>query len=120
VYLEPWHPDVEEFLELRDSTGEETRRTHNLNLANWVPDEFMRRVEADQPWSLFDPDQVPELVDRWGGEFDATYRKAESEGRYARQVQARDLYLSASCWTTPAAATKAMEWPSGHRTTTPT
>ena len=47
VYLEPWHPDIEEFLELRDNTGEDARRTHNLNLANWIPDEFMRRVEAD-------------------------------------------------------------------------
>ena len=92
VYLEPWHPDVEEFLELRDNTGEEARRTHNLNLANWVPDEFMRRVEADQDWSLFDPDQVPELVDLWGDEFDAAYRQAEGEGRYVRQVKARDLY----------------------------
>ena len=56
VYLEPWHPDVEEFLELRDNTGEDARRTHNLNLANWVPDLFMRRVEADEEWSLVDPD----------------------------------------------------------------
>ena len=92
VYLEPWHPDVEEFLELRDNTGEEARRTHNLNLANWIPDEFMRRVEADAPWSLFDPDQVPELADRWGEAFDAAYRTAEDEGRYVRQVPARDLY----------------------------
>ena len=92
VYLEPWHPDVEEFLELRDNTGEEARRTHNLNLANWIPDEFMRRVEADAPWSLFDPDEVPELVDRWGEAFDAAYRKAEDEGRYVRQMPARDLY----------------------------
>jgi ribonucleoside-diphosphate reductase alpha chain len=92
VYLEPWHPDIEEFLELRDNTGEEARRTHNLNLANWVPDEFMRRVEADQPWSLIDPDQVPELTDRWGPDFDAAYRKAEEDGRYVRQVRARDLY----------------------------
>ena len=92
VYLEPWHPDIEEFLELRDNTGEDARRTHNLNLANWVPDEFMRRVEADAMWSLFDPDQVPELTDRWGDAFDAAYRKAEAEGRYVRQVQARDLY----------------------------
>ena len=59
VYLEPWHPDIEEFLELRDNTGEDARRTHNLNLANWIPDEFMRRVEADDVWSLMDPDQVP-------------------------------------------------------------
>jgi ribonucleoside-diphosphate reductase alpha chain len=92
VYLEPWHPDIEEFLELRDNTGEDARRTHNLNLANWVPDEFMRRVESDAMWSLFDPDQVPELTDRWGDAFDAAYRKAEAEGRYVRQVQARDLY----------------------------
>jgi ribonucleoside-diphosphate reductase alpha chain len=92
AYLEPWHPDIEEFLELRDNTGEDARRTHNLNLANWVPDEFMRRVEADQAWSLFDPDQVPELTDLWGDAFDAAYRKAEDEGRYVRQIQARDLY----------------------------
>ena len=92
VYLEPWHPDIEEFLELRDNTGEDARRTHNLNLANWVPDEFMRRVEAGQTWSLFDPDQVPELADLWGERFDAAYRAAEAEGRYLRQLPARDLY----------------------------
>ncbi|GII53741.1 ribonucleoside-diphosphate reductase [Planotetraspora thailandica] len=92
VYLEPWHPDIEEFLELRDNTGEDARRTHNLNLANWIPDEFMRRVEADGVWSLFDPDEVPELPDLWGEEFDAVYRTAEQEGRYVRQVNARDLY----------------------------
>jgi ribonucleoside-diphosphate reductase alpha chain len=92
VYLEPWHPDVEEFLELRDNTGEDARRTHNLNLANWIPDEFMRRVEADQVWSLFDPDEVPELPDLWGAEFDAAYRAAEEQGRFVRQVRARDLY----------------------------
>ena len=92
VYLEPWHPDVEEFLELRDNTGEDARRTHNLNLANWVPDEFMRRVEADEPWSLVDPDQAPELPDLWGEAFDAAYRRAEAEGRYVRQVPARELY----------------------------
>ncbi|MBP2706137.1 ribonucleoside-diphosphate reductase subunit alpha [Microbispora sp. RL4-1S] len=92
VYLETWHPDVEEFLELRDNTGEDARRTHNLNLANWIPDEFMRRVEADAMWSLFDPDEVPELPDLWGEDFDAAYRAAEAAGRYVRQVRARDLY----------------------------
>jgi ribonucleoside-diphosphate reductase alpha chain len=92
VYLEPWHPDVEEFLELRENTGEDARRTHNLNLANWVPDEFMRRVEADETWSLIDPDQAPELPDLWGEAFDNAYRAAEAEGRFVRQVKARDLY----------------------------
>ncbi|MFD4672430.1 ribonucleoside-diphosphate reductase subunit alpha [Lentzea sp. NPDC058450] len=92
VYLETWHPDIEEFLELRDNTGEDARRTHNLNLANWIPDEFMRRVEADADWSLFDPDEVPELVDLWGDEFDRAYRGAEEAGRAVRTVKARDLY----------------------------
>ena len=92
VYLEPWHPDVEEFLELRDNTGEDARRTHNLNLANWIPDEFMRRVEADEDWSLIDPDQAPELPDLWGDAFDAAYRRAEQEGRYVRRVRARELF----------------------------
>ncbi len=92
VYLEPWHPDIEEFLELRDNTGEDARRAHNLNLANWIPDEFMRRVEADQTWSLIDPDVVPELPDVWGDAFDQAYRAAEADGRYVRQVNARDLY----------------------------
>jgi ribonucleoside-diphosphate reductase alpha chain len=92
VYLEPWHPDIEEFLELRDNTGEEARRTHNLNLANWIPDEFMRRVEADEMWSLIDPDEVPALPDLWGEAFDAAYRAAEAAGLPVRQVKARDLY----------------------------
>jgi ribonucleoside-diphosphate reductase alpha chain len=92
VYLEPWHPDIEEFLELRDNTGEDARRTHNLNLANWIPDEFMRRVETDEMWSLIDPDVAPELPDLWGEAFDAAYRAAEADGRYVRQVRARDLY----------------------------
>jgi ribonucleoside-diphosphate reductase alpha chain len=92
VYLEPWHADVEEFLELRDNTGEDARRTHNLNLANWIPDEFMRRVEDDGVWSLFDPKDVPELVDLWGAEFDARYREAEAAGRHVRQLPARALY----------------------------
>jgi ribonucleoside-diphosphate reductase alpha chain len=92
VYLEPWHPDIEEFLELRENTGEDARRTHNLNLANWVPDEFMRRVEADEQWSLFDPNEVPELPDLWGPAFEAVYAAAERDGRYVRQVSARELY----------------------------
>jgi ribonucleoside-diphosphate reductase alpha chain len=92
VYLEPWHPDVLEFLELRDNTGEEARRTHNLNLANWIPDLFMRRVEEDGVWSLFDPNELPELPDLWGPAFDAVYEQAERDGRYVRQLPARELY----------------------------
>lgn len=92
VYLETWHSDIEEFLELRDNTGEDARRTHNLNLAHWIPDEFMRRVNADEQWSLFSPSDVPELVDLWGEEFDAAYRKAEAAGLARKTIPARDLY----------------------------
>lgn len=92
VYLEPWHADVEAFLELRDNTGDEASRTHNLNLANWIPDEFMRRVEADAPWSLFDPHRVPQLTDLFGQAFDRAYAAAEAAGLATRQVPARELY----------------------------
>ncbi|MBU7596494.1 ribonucleoside-diphosphate reductase subunit alpha [Streptomyces sp. P38-E01] len=92
VYLETWHADLEEFLELRDNTGEEARRTHNLNLAHWIPDEFMRRVEADGEWSLFSPADVPQLVDLYGAEFDAAYRAAEEAGLANKTVSARQLY----------------------------
>ncbi|WP_431042306.1 ribonucleoside-diphosphate reductase subunit alpha [Streptomyces sp. P1-3] len=92
VYLETWHADIEEFLELRDNTGEEARRTHNLNIAHWIPDEFMRRVEADADWSLFSPSDTPELVDLWGERFDEAYRKAEAEGKAIKTVSARQLY----------------------------
>lgn len=92
VYLEPWHADVEQFLELRENTGDLSRRTYNLNLAHWVPDLFMRRVEQDAMWSLFDPKVVPQLPDLYGAEFDAAYEKAESEQLYASQIKARELY----------------------------
>ncbi|MCE3030133.1 ribonucleoside-diphosphate reductase subunit alpha [Streptomyces sp. CMSTAAHL-2] len=92
VYLETWHSDLEEFLELRDNTGEDARRTHNLNLAHWVPDEFMRRVNADGQWSLFSPADVPELVDLYGAEFDAAYREAERKGLAKKTMPARELY----------------------------
>ena len=92
VYLEPWHADIEAFLELRDNTGDEASRTHNLNLANWIPDLFMRRVEANGPWSLFDPKRVPHLPDLWGEAFDRAYEAAEADGLAARTVKARDLY----------------------------
>lgn len=92
VYLETWHADVEEFLELRDNTGDEAKRTHNLNLANWVPDLFMKRVETDQMWSLFDPRRVPQLVDLYGEEFEKAYLQAEADQLFMKQIPARDLY----------------------------
>ena len=92
VYVEAWHADIEDFLELRDNTGDEARRAHNLNIANWVPDLFMRRVENDEVWSLFDPKVMPELVDTYGDEFERLYVEAERAGRYERQLPARDLY----------------------------
>ena len=92
VYLETWHADIEEFLSLRENTGDSAARTHNLNLANWVPDLFMRRVDADGEWSLFDPKVVPDLPDLWGPAFDAVYEQAERDGLAVRTVKARDLY----------------------------
>ncbi len=92
VYLEPWHADVEEFLELRDNTGDEARRTHNLNLANWIPDLFMRRVEADADWSLFDPRIVPEFTDLFGEAFERAYEQAETQGKAVKTIKARELY----------------------------
>jgi ribonucleoside-diphosphate reductase alpha chain len=92
VYLETWHADIESFLELRDNTGDEAARTYNLNLANWVPDLFMKRVEADASWSLFDPKEVPALTDLYGADFDAAYVEAEQRGLSKRTVKARDLY----------------------------
>lgn len=92
VYLESWHADIEEFLSLRDNTGDEAQRAFNLNLANWVPDLFMRRVEGDQMWSLFDPKVVPHFVDLYGPGFERAYEEAEAKKLYAKQIKARDLY----------------------------
>lgn len=92
VYLESWHADIEEFLELRDNTGDEARRTHNLNLANWISDLFMKRVESGQDWSLFDPKDVPELPDLYGEEFERAYELAEARGLFKKRVPARELY----------------------------
>lgn len=92
VYLETWHADIMDFLELRDNTGDEARRTYNLNLANWVPDLFMKRVQADATWSLFDPKEVPQFTDLYGEEFEKAYVEAEKSERYSSQMKARELY----------------------------
>jgi len=92
VYLEPWHADIEAFLELRNNTGSEERRTHNLNLALWIPDLFMKRVETDQNWSLFSPSEVPKLLSTYGEEFEKLYAEYEAEGKARKQISARVLY----------------------------
>ena len=92
IYLESWHADIEDFLDLKENTGDHMRRAHSLNLANWVPDLFMERVDKDWQWSLFDPKKVPHLTDLYGDDFRAAYEEAESQGLYERQIKARDLY----------------------------
>ncbi|MET0132556.1 MAG: ribonucleoside-diphosphate reductase subunit alpha [Kibdelosporangium sp.] len=97
AYLETWHIDVEEFLDLRKNTGDDRRRTHDMNTANWVPDEFLRRVEADGHWTLFSPDEVPDLHDSYGLDFANRYRAYEAaadrgEIRVFRRVRAVDLW----------------------------
>jgi ribonucleoside-diphosphate reductase alpha chain len=106
VYLETWHADIEAFLELRDNTGDDARRTHHLNIANWVPDLFMKRVEANEAWSLFDPTDVPELPDLWGDAFEQAYVQAEARGLARKTLAARDLYarLRANCNSTRGAS----------------
>ena len=73
AYLETWHLDIEEFLELRKNTGDERRRTHDMNTANWVPDLFMKRVEQDKNWTLFSPGETPDLHDLIGKDFEERY-----------------------------------------------
>jgi ribonucleoside-diphosphate reductase alpha chain len=92
VYLEPWHADIETFLELRNNTGSEERRTHNLNLAQWIPDLFMKRVETDGEWSLFSPSDCPELLNCYGEVFERNYGAAEASGKALKKVSARALY----------------------------
>ena len=92
IYLEPWHADVEDFLELRKNTGKEERRARDLFLALWIPDLFMERVEKDLNWSLFSPSEVPGLHEVYGQKFVDLYTKAEYEGKARRTVKARDLW----------------------------
>lgn len=92
IYLETWHADIVDFLQLRNNTGDDAQRTHNLNLANWIPDLFMKRLKADALWSLFDPKDTPELTDLYGEEFERAYEAAEANGLAAKQVKARELY----------------------------
>jgi ribonucleoside-diphosphate reductase alpha chain len=97
AYLETWHLDIEEFLELRKNTGDERRRAHDMNTANWIPDLFMKRVFSDQDWTLFSPNNVPELHDLHGREFEEAYveyerKAAAGEIEVYKTLKASDLW----------------------------
>ena len=96
VYLEPWHGDIFDFLELRKNQGKEELRARDLFLAMWIPDLFMKRVEADGIWSLFSPDQVPGLIDAYDSPdkkaFTELYEKYEAEGKALKTIKARELW----------------------------
>src|SRR5437868_2108453 len=92
IYLEPWHADIYEFLDLRKNTGKEEARARDLFTAMWTPDLFMKRVEENSTWSLFCPNEAPGLSDCWGAEFEALYTKYEQEGRARKTIQARELW----------------------------
>jgi len=97
AYLETWHIDIEEFLELRKNTGDDRRRTHDMNTANWVPDLFMKRVAEEGDWTLFSPDETPDLHDLTGQAFDAAYvayeeRAARGELKVSKKLKAIDLW----------------------------
>jgi ribonucleoside-diphosphate reductase alpha chain len=94
VYLEPWHADIHDFLELKKNHGKEEMRARDLFYAMWISDLFMLRVEQDADWSLFCPNEAPGLADTYGGEFEALYHKYEQEGKARKTVKARDLWFS--------------------------
>ena len=93
VFLEPWHADIEQLLDLRKNFGLESERARDLFLALWVPDLFMKRVQADEMWSLMCPATCKGMSDCYGDEFEALYLKYEAEGAYVRQVRAQDLWF---------------------------
>lgn len=92
VYLEPWHDDVFDFLDLRKNHGAEELRARDLFLALWIPDLFMQRVEEDGMWTLFCPNEAPGLADNWGAKFEALYTQYENNGRGRRTIRARELW----------------------------
>jgi ribonucleoside-diphosphate reductase alpha chain len=94
IYLEPWHADVFEFLDLRKNHGKDEMRARDLFYALWVPDLFMQRVEAGGNWSLFCPHEAPGLADAWGADFEKLYTQYEAEGRERRRVKAQDLWFA--------------------------
>ena len=91
AYLETWHLDIEEFLDLRKNTGDDRRRTHDMNTANWIPDLFMQRVEADGDWTLFSPDETPDLHDLFGTRFRGGLRGLRGQGRARRDQHLQEV-----------------------------
>lgn len=94
IYLEPWHADIVEFLDLRKNHGKEEMRARDLFFALWICDLFMKRVEANGEWSLFCPNEAPGLSECWGADFEALYTKYEKEGRARKTIQAQDLWFA--------------------------
>jgi len=94
IYLEPWHADIHDFLDLRKNNGKEEMRARDLFTAMWTPDLFMKRVEANAEWSLFCPNEAPGLSDCYGEEFEKLYTKYEQEGKARKTIQARDLWAA--------------------------
>ncbi len=94
IYLEPWHADIHEFLELKKNHGKEELRARDLFYALWIPDLFMERVKQDGEWSLFCPNETPGLCDAYGGEFEAMYHKYEKEGKARKVVKAQELWFA--------------------------
>ena len=92
VYMEPWHTDIREFVELRKNTGDENLRARDLFLALWVPDLFMKRIAENGVWSLMCPNKCPGLTDTWGEEFEKLYVMYESQQKYEVQIKAKDLW----------------------------
>ena len=92
IYLEPWHADIFDFLNAKKNTGKEEMRARDLFYALWIPDLFMKRVEADQNWSLMCPNECPGLADVWGEDFERLYEKYESEGRFRETIKAQKLW----------------------------
>ncbi|HOP43711.1 MAG: ribonucleoside-diphosphate reductase subunit alpha [Flavobacteriales bacterium] len=93
IYLEPWHADVEDFLELKKNHGKEEMRARDLFYAMWIPDLFMKRVEQNADWTLMCPNECPGLPDTWGEEFEKLYEKYESEGKGRKTMKAQDLWF---------------------------
>ncbi|CAG0897349.1 unnamed protein product [Darwinula stevensoni] len=94
IYLEPWHADIFEFLDLKKNTGKEEARARDLFYALWIPDLFMRRVEQNEDWCLMCPNDCPGLFDSWGEDFEKLYEKYEAEGRYRRKIKAQQLWFA--------------------------